>query len=233
MGWITLTYRGQTLATYSLAGAVVTIGRAASNDIVIDDLAVSGCHARIRLLPDCTLIEDCASTNGLYVNGDRIHARALVAGDIVGIGGARLYYASDRHRVPAPERTAAARPRAHRPGCAPESGQAGMDAAPIAAQSRDPSGYLVVLDAGPNPRRLELAGKFTTLGHGRRDLAAVIRRDGQYFVAPFGIDAAPRPCVNGEAVGPRPRPLAPDDVVEIAGIRMAFRLAEAAQDHCA
>ncbi|MFE9017722.1 FHA domain-containing protein [Streptomyces sp. NPDC007808] len=65
----------------------VRIGRAADNDLVIDDLIVSRRHAELRALPDGTYeIADLGSHNGTYLNGGRV-TRALVApGDVVGIG---------------------------------------------------------------------------------------------------------------------------------------------------
>ncbi|MGW1953070.1 FHA domain-containing protein [Streptomyces sp. NPDC001920] len=65
----------------------VRIGRAADNDLVIDDLVVSRRHAELRALPDGTYeIADLGSHNGTYLNGGRV-TRALVGpGDVVGIG---------------------------------------------------------------------------------------------------------------------------------------------------
>lgn len=51
--------------------AAVTVGRNAENDIQIDDVAVSGVHARITLSPTL-LIEDLGSTNGTLVGGVKI-----------------------------------------------------------------------------------------------------------------------------------------------------------------
>ncbi|MFF4586436.1 FHA domain-containing protein [Streptomyces sp. NPDC001388] len=65
----------------------VRIGRAADNDLVIDDLVVSRRHAELRALPDGTYeIADLGSHNGTYLNGFPVTAAPLGPGDIVGIG---------------------------------------------------------------------------------------------------------------------------------------------------
>jgi pSer/pThr/pTyr-binding forkhead associated (FHA) protein len=51
--------------------AEVTIGRNAENDIQIDNLSVSGVHAKITLSPEL-IVEDLGSTNGTLVGGTKI-----------------------------------------------------------------------------------------------------------------------------------------------------------------
>lgn len=64
----------------------VTIGRHADNDLQIDNLAVSGKHARIFLSTKGHAIEDLKSTNGTYVNNRRIKRRLLAHDDQISIG---------------------------------------------------------------------------------------------------------------------------------------------------
>ncbi len=49
----------------------VTIGRKPENDVAIDNLAVSGFHAKIFRENDAYVLEDMGSLNGSYVNGER------------------------------------------------------------------------------------------------------------------------------------------------------------------
>ncbi|MFF4833805.1 FHA domain-containing protein [Streptomyces sp. NPDC001315] len=63
------------------------IGRAADNDLVVDDLTVSRRHAELRTLPDGTHeIVDLGSHKGTYLNGRPITRAWVGPGDIVGIG---------------------------------------------------------------------------------------------------------------------------------------------------
>ena len=63
-----------------------TLGRRPYNDIVIDNLAVSGEHAVIHMADDGVEIEDVGSTNGTYVNAKAVTRQELRNGDIVEVG---------------------------------------------------------------------------------------------------------------------------------------------------
>jgi len=66
-----------------------TVGRAPSNDLVLDDARVSRFHAVIDAAGPFLIIKDLWSRNGLYLNGKRVHARALASGDTFTIGECR------------------------------------------------------------------------------------------------------------------------------------------------
>ena len=71
-----------------LDSAPITIGRSGQNDVPLpDDEFASSAHARIEPRRDGVWIEDIGSTNGTFVNGERVDgARRLQAGDVVRIG---------------------------------------------------------------------------------------------------------------------------------------------------
>lgn len=70
-----------------LPARTVRIGRAADNDLVIDDLVVSRRHAELRVLADGTYeIVDLGSHNGTYLNGQPVGRAPVTPGDIVGVG---------------------------------------------------------------------------------------------------------------------------------------------------
>lgn len=71
---------------------IITIGRARSNDIVIDDPYVSRAHARIRRMGDVYVIEDLGSTGGTLLNGSPTRMSPLADGDIISIGESRLTF---------------------------------------------------------------------------------------------------------------------------------------------
>jgi pSer/pThr/pTyr-binding forkhead associated (FHA) protein len=64
----------------------VTIGRIASNDIQIDNVAVSAHHARIVKDGRYYFIEDLNSTNGTFVNEKKITRSVLKENDVITIG---------------------------------------------------------------------------------------------------------------------------------------------------
>jgi hypothetical protein len=75
---------------YPLLGSLTTIGRDETADIVIDDPGVSRRHSEIRVTTDgphlVTSIRDLNSTNGTFVNGERITTQRLQDGDRLTIG---------------------------------------------------------------------------------------------------------------------------------------------------
>ncbi len=72
-------------AVYWLSrGKQLTIGRAPDNDVCIANQGVSQHHARVSATADgAIVIEDLGSTNGTYVNGERITRQTLRDGDKV------------------------------------------------------------------------------------------------------------------------------------------------------
>ena len=84
---ITLKYKDSVLEKYPLqVGQNLSIGRNASNDIVIDNLAVSGSHARIESISASFIIKDLGSTNGTFVNEKLVSAHGLKNNDVILIG---------------------------------------------------------------------------------------------------------------------------------------------------
>jgi pSer/pThr/pTyr-binding forkhead associated (FHA) protein len=70
-----------------LASGVIMIGRGADCQLILEDDYVSTRHARVVSTPDGIYIEDLGSTNGSYVNGQRITAPTTITmADTVRIG---------------------------------------------------------------------------------------------------------------------------------------------------
>ena len=70
-----------------LPGGVRTLGRATGADFIVDAALVSRVHCRLTALAGGELeIRDLESTNGTYVNGERIETARLASGDRVQVG---------------------------------------------------------------------------------------------------------------------------------------------------
>lgn len=73
--------------TYTLEASEVTVGRDPSNDIVINDAEVSRKHARLLFQEGSYVLEDLGSTNGTYINGQRLMGPyQLRHGDLILLG---------------------------------------------------------------------------------------------------------------------------------------------------
>jgi Inner membrane component of T3SS, cytoplasmic domain len=72
--------------TLPLTEAVTTIGSVAGNTVVLADPAVSKKHAGIRRIDSDYELADLGSTNGVYVNGQKVPKKTLVPGDIIRVG---------------------------------------------------------------------------------------------------------------------------------------------------
>ena len=91
-----LSMDGVVLKEYPLNKERMTIGRKSHNDIVIDNLAVSGEHAAIVTILHDSFLEDLDSTNGLEVNGIPTKKHFLQNNDLIEIGKYKLKYINDQ-----------------------------------------------------------------------------------------------------------------------------------------
>lgn len=86
-GWALVVERGPRAGlTYVLPAGETSAGRDAGSDIFLGDVTVSRHHARFTVDERGLRVEDLGSTNGTYVNGKRVDAFLLSAGDEVMIG---------------------------------------------------------------------------------------------------------------------------------------------------
>jgi len=74
-------------AAFTLEGDQLTIGRDSTNEVVINDAEISRRHARLTFQGGKYVLEDLGSTNGTFVNGQRLAGpRVLKAGEVVSFG---------------------------------------------------------------------------------------------------------------------------------------------------
>jgi serine/threonine protein kinase len=69
---------------------VLLVGRCPTNDMVIDDPAMSLLHARLQVAETGVLVTDLGSTNGTWVNASRIVSELLHDGDLLQMGDTRI-----------------------------------------------------------------------------------------------------------------------------------------------
>src|SRR5688572_3456 len=92
MSKLILSLDGSVIREVPLDKERVTIGRKPQNDIQIENLAVSGEHARVVTILKDSFLEDLGSTNGTLVNGTPVKKHILQNNDIIEIGRYRLKF---------------------------------------------------------------------------------------------------------------------------------------------
>jgi len=98
-----LSMDGGIIKEYPLNKERITIGRKAHNDIVIDNLAVSGEHAAVVTILNDSFLDDLDSTNGVEVNGKPTKKHFLQNNDVIEIGKYKLKYITDQITQTTPE----------------------------------------------------------------------------------------------------------------------------------
>lgn len=218
----------------------MTIGRKPHNDIQIDNLAISGEHAAIVTILKDSFLEDLNSTNGTMVNGMQIKKHFLQHGDVIELGKYKLKFINEK---PAPteapdfEKTMVIRPGSIKPSdiLPPAAAAEGSPSVPppnvappvppqppSSPQSAAPVGAVQILNGANAGKEIELTKNLTTLGKPGTQVAVITRRPQGYFVT--HVEGAQFPIVNGTVLDAQAHPLADHDVVEIAGVKMAFFL---------
>ena len=171
-----------------------SLGRRPYNDIVIDNLAVSGEHAVLQMSGNEVYVEDLNSTNGTYVNGKTVKKQLLQNGDSVEIGKYRIQYAGEAGSAE-PVRVAPA-------------------GAALAGAS------IKVLSGSASGCEVALVKVVTTIGKPGVAVAAITNRARTFVIA--HVEGEGKAILNGVTVGTEPVALKNGDMFELAGTKMQF-----------
>ena len=189
---------GAVVKELALTKARTTLGRRPYNDIVFDNLAVSGEHAVLMVEGQDVSIEDLGSTNGTRVNGETVRRRILQDADVITIGKYKVTFVAE---LPQAER------------------------APT-AESEDPDllepgpASIKVISGRAAGREMALTKAVTTLGKPGVAVAAITRRPNGFVL--HHVDGSERASVNGAPIGSDAVPLRHGDNVDLAGTTMQF-----------
>ena len=226
MAKLVLSLDGVVIKEVQLTKDKTTLGRRPYNDIVIDNLAVSGEHAVLQMIGAEVFIEDLNSTNGTYINGKAVKKQQLRANDVIEVGKYKIKFLADEHQDY--EKTMIFKPGQALPG---------MGGAPAPALqspsnfgSFPPSGFPAQAPVGPASirvmsgaaagREVPLTKVVTTVGKPGVQVASITKRPTGYVFA--HVEGPQRPTVNGAPLGAEAVPLKHGDVIELAGTQMQF-----------
>ena len=77
---------------FDLGGALISIGRASDNDVIVDDPEVSRHHCQLKLQHGAYSFADLGSRNGSWINGQPVSEVALGPGDAIRIGSTEIEF---------------------------------------------------------------------------------------------------------------------------------------------
>ena len=192
-----------------------TLGRRPYNDIVIDNLAVSGEHAVIHMTDDGVEIEDLGSTNGTYVNAKAVTRQELRSGDIVEVGKYKIRFLQEA------EGENFEKTMLFKPGMVSPSMVAPRAAAAATPQAAVPlSAVIRVMSGAAAGREVALLKVVTTIGKPGVAVASITKRHQGHVLA--HVEGPDRPLLNGTPMGEAPVPLKHGDCITLAGTEMQF-----------
>ncbi|MCC7099230.1 MAG: FHA domain-containing protein [Rubrivivax sp.] len=214
MGKLVVSLDGVVIKEVQITKDKTTLGRRPYNDIVIDNLAVSGEHAVLQMVGADVFIEDLNSTNGTYINGKAIKKQLLTHNDTVEVGKYKIKYLVD-------EGGDYEKTMLMRPGMAAPAMASGAPAAAAAAGAAgQPAAIIKVLNGAAAGREVALTKVVTTVGKPGVQVASITKRPNGYAFA--HVEGATRPSVNGVPLVGDSVPLRNGDVIELAGTQMQF-----------
>jgi FHA domain len=225
MGKLVVSLDGVVIKEVQLTKDKTTLGRRPYNDIVIDNLAVSGEHAVLQMVGADVFIEDLNSTNGTYINGKAIKKQLLTHNDTVEIGKYKIKYlvdeSGDYEKTMIMRPGAAAAAAAAVPAGGVASGFGGLGGAPVAppAPQQQPAS-IKVLNGAAAGREVVLTKVVTTVGKPGVQVASITKRPNGYAFA--HVEGATKPSINGIPLVGDSVPLRNGDVIELAGTQMQF-----------
>jgi hypothetical protein len=222
-----------------LLDGTISIGRLPDNNIQIDNPAVSSRHCRVLFEGENYYVEDNNSTNGTFLNKQRITRSQLKHGDELTIGKHTVRFEESADAgavtkkitpVPRVEKTVMLDTKKAQEMLA-GARAAGTTQSMPPVPPKERTGTLTVLAGKTDQPQYVLTGKLVMIG--KSDMAtiklkgffapkaaAVInRREGKYFVAPAERSAKVK--INDADVGSQ-RELSDGDILEVGSVKMTF-----------
>ncbi|HSW63089.1 MAG TPA: FHA domain-containing protein [Dissulfurispiraceae bacterium] len=236
MAKLVLRFKDAVLKELAIEKDHVMLGRKPENDLAIDNLAVSGFHAKILKENDRYVLEDMGSLNGTYVNGERITRRTLKSGEQILIGKHTIEFIAPELKTEEPalrpkalDETVVLDPRLQQQLLGRASPEPRGSA--LSSEKSEVLGGFVVIEGSSEKREYEMRDRVTTIGKDSsagirlrgfftpKIVALVNRRKEGYFISPAAKNKLPK--VNGTEIAER-CDLKDGDIVEVPGMTLQF-----------
>jgi len=233
MPTVTLKFKDNIIGEYKIEkGGNLTIGRREDNQVVVENLAVSGHHAKIDSVGDGYLLTDLQSKNGSFVNEQLVSSHWLKHADVITIGKHTLVFAYEQGETQTGEtmgemdQTMVMDTQQYRAMLNQSVSNLGAQ-----APEKEPLGVLSFLAGGEG--EVELSKKLFKIGKKAssdilvsglmlgQTAATISKRPNGYYLSYAG--GMTKPKVNGESVKDTVK-LEEFDVIELGSIKMQFFL---------
>ncbi len=195
-----------------------SVGRRPYNDVVIDNLAVSGEHAVLQMSGNEVYLEDLNSTNGTFVNGKAVKKQLLNDSDMVEIGKYKIKYVNEASSGSVDKAIMSLSRAAELSDSSSATPAAGLP--PVVESSSIGAATIKVLSGAAAGREVALVKVVTTIGKPGLAVAAITRRPNGFVVV--HVEGSSQPTLNGASIGTEPVLLTHGDVLELAGTKMQF-----------
>jgi len=224
-GKLELSFNSNRLDDFVLDKEIMTIGRKDDNDIRIENLAVSGHHAKLLTIFDDSFLEDLESTNGTYVNGQPVTKHPLKHGDVIVIGKHELRYLNESISTGEDDKTVLIR-RHSGLNAPPSTNRNKTVNMPESAVADVSAAKLQILNGKGAGKELALQKPSVKLGKSGAEIIQINKRpDGHFIVSLDRENENSLLMINGEAVGARAVKLNNHDVIEINKLKIEYYLA--------
>jgi pSer/pThr/pTyr-binding forkhead associated (FHA) protein len=252
MAKLILKFKEAALKEIPLKNPIYTIGRKPNNDIPIDNLAVSGTHAKVYKKGEQYYVEDAASLNGTFVNGKKVSVFALNEGDEILIGKHTLTFVSELQSAEAPKERPKekdlmdetilidaklqeqflGKPKGKTSEAAASGGGAPAHHVP---EKGDVLGGFVIIEGATDQKEYDVKDRIATIG---KDDNALIQLKGFFAPKVAALVNRKKDCytitsstggkglkINGREIEGQYK-LKEGDMVEVAGLKMQFYIKE-------
>jgi pSer/pThr/pTyr-binding forkhead associated (FHA) protein len=249
---LVLKFQDTVLEEYKFDSTPVTIGRRDDNDVIIDNMAVSGHHCAIEFEePNYYVVVDLESLNGTFLNEKKVTRERIFDGDTLIVGKHSLLFQDLRpekerptKEVPSQEQkparvfrdTVILDTEAQQELLAKQAAEKGIsEDAPIEKPKKIELYGSITIISGGTPQIIDLTKRLTTLGKSNeadircsgllvgKTAAIINKRPNGFFLA--YAEGLKKPEVNGETVTTQVQ-LQDGDEITIGSTRMTFNLRE-------
>jgi len=230
-----LRFKDSIISEYPLDAEETSIGRKPENAIHIDNLAVSGHHARVLKIGSKVILEDLGSTNGTLIDNKQITKHILKHGDSILIGKHTLTYVkiedSPVSAIPAEPEEDSDMDKTMI--ITPQAKEALLNKSKPTAATM-PLATVQIITGSQAGKSFDLTASLTSLGKSDacrikvkgftvgKQSAVITRRPTGYHIT--HLEGLSKAKVNGQSITSQPTTLEDSAIIELGDMKMEFFL---------